>query len=314
MEGLPEALVVFGASGFIGRNIVEAARGTVGRIVGVTRRGAPVPGCHQSVALGRLADIAPLPRHTVAINVAAVRYDPGSFASEQGMLFDGNSAIVNAFYGFCLERGIKEARQASSSAVYVAGADPLDDSVPIDLNLPPNRGELGYAWSRRWAELSADIHHQVSGINTRSFRLTNPFGAYDTLDDRAAHVATALIIRVLKEDGPLRLFGNPEAQRDFVHGGDVAHIFLESCKAGGVHDAMNLARGEVISIRGFAELILAAAGRGRPIEVSQDLPPGVNIRRATGQRLREAFPEVTLRPLEESLKETIAWYREALNV
>lgn len=314
MPGFPEALVIFGASGFIGRNIVEEAKGKVGRIIAVTRSGGPVPGCAQTVAIDRLAEIGALPQHCVAINVAAARYDPGRFASEQGALFDGNSAIVNAFYGFCVERGIKEVRQASSSAVYVAGADPLDDTVPIDLNLHPNRGELGYGWSRRWAELAADIHHQVSAIHTRSFRLTNPFGAFDTLDDRAAHVATALVIRVLKEDGPLRLFGNPEAQRDFVYSGDVARIFLESCKESGKHDAMNLARGEVVSIRAFAELVLAAAGRDRPIEVAQDLPPGVNIRRATGERLREAFPQIGLRPLEEGIKATIAWYREALNV
>ncbi len=312
VAALPEAVVLLGAGGFIGRNIVDALAGKVGRLIGVTASGRLVPGCDLSVAGDRLRELPLLPADCVLINVAAMRYDPRRFREEQSLILRRNLDIVTAAYAFCVERGIREVRQASSSAVYAAGADPQDDEHPIDLNAPPHAGELGYAWSRRMAEIAADIHRRLYGIHTQSFRLTNPFGAYDTLDVQSAHVATALVVRALTETGPLRLLGNPDAERDFVHAGDVARIFAESCRQREVHQALNLARGETVSIRRFAELVLSAAGLDQPIEVSGDLPPGVNIRRATARRLREHFPAVPLRPLAEGVRDSVLWYRHAL--
>lgn len=37
MTALPEAIVLFGASGFVGRNLVDALAGRVGMLVGVSR-------------------------------------------------------------------------------------------------------------------------------------------------------------------------------------------------------------------------------------------------------------------------------------
>jgi nucleoside-diphosphate-sugar epimerase len=313
MTELPEAVVLFGASGFIGRNIVDGLHDRVGLLIAVTASGQAVPGCHLTVAADRLSDIPSLPNDSIAINVAAVRYDPRQFAQQQSVILQRNLAIVTSVYAFCAERRISEVRQASSSAVYAAGADLLDDSVPVDLNVSPNAGELGYAWSRRFAEIAGEVHRRLCGVHTQSFRLTNPFGPHDTLDHRSAHVATSLIIRALKDPGPLRLFGNPNAQRDFVYSGDISRIFIDSCRRRGSHQTMNLASGETISIRRFAEQVLVAVGRDRPIEVSDEIAPGVNVRRATGQRLRESFPDVNLRSLAEGLRETVAWYRHALD-
>jgi nucleoside-diphosphate-sugar epimerase len=311
MTGLPEAVVLFGAGGFIGRNIVDALTGQVDRLIGVTAGGRPVPGCDLVVSADRLGDIPALPKDSLLINVAAMRYDPRRFRDDQSAILQRNVAILTAAYAFCVERGIGEVRQAGSSAVYPAAADPLDDEVPLDLNAPPHAGEMGYAWSRRMAEITADVHRELYGIQTQTFRLTNPFGAHDTLDDGAAHVATALVIRVLKEQGPLRLLGNPDAERDFVYAGDVGGVFRESCRCRGLHTAMNLARGQTTSIRRFAETVLAAAGSDRAILVSNEIPPGVNIRRATGRRLRQTFPHLDFHSLEDGVKDTIAWYRHA---
>lgn len=312
MSRLPEAVVLFGAGGFIGRNLVDALHRQVARLIGVTAGGRPVPGCTLTVAARDLDGIPALPADTIVINVAARRYEPATFRQDQSLILRDNLAIVGQVYAFCAVRGIAEVRQASSSAVYAAGTEPLDDGVTVDLNQHPHAGELGYAWSRRMAEISADLHHRLYGIHTQSFRLTNPFGAHDTTDAAGAHVATALVIRALTESGPLHLLGNPDAERDFVYAADVARIFVESCRQRGIHDCLNLARGETISIRGFAQLVLDAAGGHRPIEVSANLPPGVNVRRATGRRLAERFPTVVLRPLADGVRETVQWYRHVL--
>lgn len=312
MSALAEAVILLGSGGFIGRNLVEALRGRAGTLIGVTGRGLPTPGCDRTVTLDGLDDLPALPADTVLINVAAYRYDAARFREEQSVILERNLAIAGAAYAFCVRRGITEVRQAGSSAVYPAGSDIQDDAVPVDLNRPPNAGEAGYAWSRRFAEVMAGVHRDLYGIHTQTFRLSNPFGPFDSTDEKTSHVAAALIIRALTEEGPLRLLGNPDAERDFVFSGDVAAVFAASCRRRGLHDTWNLAQGRTVSIRRFAETVLAAAGLERPIAVADTLPAGVNLRRPTGERLAAAFPEVALRPLADGLAESIPWYRRAL--
>src|ERR1043165_7414433 len=151
MSAIPEAVVVFGASGFVGRNIVDALSGRIGTLIGITNGSAQVPGCTAVCAIDRLADVATLPLDTVAINAAAVRYDPRTFHAQQSQILQRNVGIANAVYAFCVARKIAEVRLASSVAVYPAGWPLLSDEKPVDLNEWPHEGEAGYAWSNRWA-------------------------------------------------------------------------------------------------------------------------------------------------------------------
>jgi nucleoside-diphosphate-sugar epimerase len=312
MTGLPEAIILVGASGFIGRNVAAALTGRVGTLVGVNRSGAPVPGCDPVVPLERINELPSLPAETIVINVAAHRYNAACFRHDQSLIFAENTSIVGLVYWFCAERGVKEVRQASSLAVYPAGTDLLDDEVLIDLNRPPHAGEAAYGWSRRLLEVAADLHRDLYGISTQTFRLTNPYGPFDTLDPSAAHVTTAFVIRALSDSPTFEIAGNPDAERDFIFSGDVAAIFVESCRRHGRHTIYNLAGGETVAIRAVADAILEAAGTRKPIVVTGMAPAGVTVRRATSARLKADFPDVRFHDLSQGMRKTVAWYRQAL--
>jgi nucleoside-diphosphate-sugar epimerase len=313
---LPEAVVVFGASGFVGRNIVEALRGRVGLLIAVTGSGRAVPGCHVSVAADALDALPPLPAATAIIHVAAFRYSASRFGSQQAEILQANLGLTDLVYRFALARGITELRVASSSAVYPADWAVLDDAAPFDLNGWPHASEAAYAWSKRWGEIVAELWHRRAGLNTISFRLTNPYGPHDTLDEAEAHVATAFVIRACGTAPEFEVRGDPDAERDFVFVGDIAAAFVESLKLSGVNTALNLAFGETRKVRDLALVAMRAAGRERPIRVTS--PPaaagqGVKVRRATGARLRELLPSLApLRSLEDGMAATLPWYRDAL--
>lgn len=313
---LPEAVIVFGASGFVGRNIVEALRGRVGRLVAVNASGRAVPGCDTTFAASALEALPPLPAETAIVHVAAFRYFASRFGAQQAEILEANLGLTERVYRFALARGITELRVASSSAVYPADWAVLDDARPLDLNVWPHAGEAAYAWSKRWGEIAAELWHRHAGLHTISFRLTNPYGPFDTLDEAEAHVATAFAIRACGEAPEFELRGDPEAERDFVFSGDVAAAFVESLKLRGVHTALNLALGETRKVRDLALAAMRAAGRERPIRLT--LAPaaagqGVKVRRATGARLRALLPSLPpLRGLEEGMAATLPWYRDAL--
>lgn len=312
MSALPDAVVVFGASGFIGRNIVDALAGRVTTLAGITHRTGVVPGCTFVTPIHRLDAVPALPSDTVVINAAAVRYDPRTFRAEQGAILQRNVEIANTVYGFCVARKIREVRLASSVAVYPASAALLSDEKPIDLNDWPHAGEAAYAWSKRWAEISAEVHRRQYGIDTLTFRLSNPYGRYDTTDPAAAHVASAFVMKALAPGDSFEILGNADAERDFVFAGDVAAAFVASLSQRGRSDAFNLGFGVTVRIRELAAAALHAAGRDKKIVVSVAADAGVNVRRVTVRRLHEAFALPPFADLDRGLGATTAWYRDAL--
>lgn len=312
---LPEAVLVFGASGFIGRNIVEALQGQVGTVIGVNASGRAVPGCARSVAAADLASLPALPARTAIVHVASFRYFASRFGKQQAEILSANLGLTDLVYRFALERGITEVRAASSSAVYPADWAVQDDAVPLDLNAWPHAGEAAYAWSKRWGEIAAELWHRRAGVNTISLRLSNPYGPFDTLDEAEAHVATAFVIRALSDVPEFEVRGDPEAERDFVFSGDIATAFVESLRLSGVQAAVNCAQGQTTQVIALARAAMRAAGRERPIRTNPPPPDGnrgVKVRRATAQRLREVIPTIpAFLPLEEGLRRTMAWYRDA---
>lgn len=309
---LPAAVVLFGASGFIGRNVVDALAGRT-RLIGVTGSGAPIPGCDQVFAGADIGRIGTLPAGTAIIHVAAFRYFASRFARQQAEILAVNAGLTQAVYGFALDRGITEIRVASSSAVYPASWAVLDDTRKLDLNDWPHDGEAAYAWSKRWGEITADLWHRRAGINTISLRLTNPYGPHDTLDEDEGHVATAFVIRALKDQPDFEVRGNPMAERDFVFAGDVANAFVASLGMTGVHAAMNCAGGTTTTVADLARSAMRASGKDRPLRMAPPPYGGVAVRRATGDRIRAEIPALpAFRDLDAGMRATMEWYRHAL--
>ncbi len=101
---LPETVVIVGASGFIGHNLVRRLSRRVGRIVPVSASGQAVEG----IAGLRLADLdgADIGSDAAVVNVAAHRYDGTNFAASQPEIFARNVEIATRVYEFCARRGM----------------------------------------------------------------------------------------------------------------------------------------------------------------------------------------------------------------
>lgn len=309
---MPEAVVVFGGSGFLGRNLLArlAPRGM--RLVSVSLTGAPVPGAQASYAIDRLSDMPELPKDTVVVNVAAHRYDAKRFDLAQSEILLANAALVEKIYGFCLARGFKEVRAASSVAVYPAGLDILDDAEPVDLNRMPSPNETFYGWSKRWGELLARLYCDKYGIATVSFRISNAYGPQDSTDIACAHVLPAFVMRALQPAASFEIKGNPDTERDFIFVSDICEIFETSLGWREKSEPMNLCTGHTTSLRDLATTLLRLVGDDRPLVTSAAAVQSVAARRSTNARLRAAFGKTAFVSLEDGLQQTLDWYRHEL--
>ena len=303
-------VVVFGATGFIGRNLVDALAARGVQVVAISLRGTTVPGASRSVAMRDVGGLEVRPEETAVFSVAAMRYAPASFTEDQAAILQANVEITRRVYDFCLAKRITEVRQASSAAVYPAGSVLMDDTAPLDLNAMPNPGEAFYGWSKRWAEITAELYAQ-RGVATLSFRLSNPYGPYDSLAFDSAHVAAAFVLRALAPGDTFELRGE-SVERDFIFAGDVARAFVRSLEMRGVTEAYNLASGTSTSLRTLAEATLQAAGSTKRIVLAGAAATGPNARRMTADKVRAALDLASPLPLIEGLRRTVSWYRDAM--
>ncbi|MCH8342455.1 MAG: NAD(P)-dependent oxidoreductase [Planctomycetes bacterium] len=309
---LPKTVIVFGGSGFIGRNFVQALADRDIHVIGVNRTGCPISGCAVSLGMDRLHEISDVPNDVVVVNLAAHCYDSSKFKSSQSEILLKNVELATAIYHFCAERDLHEVRLASSLAVYPASLNFFDDGVPVDLNQMPNRSEAFYGWSKRWAEQCAALYQQQYGINTVAFRLSNPYGPYDSTDVNRAHVTPAFILRALSGQPEFEIKGNPNVERDFIYVGDVVEVFLQSLQRRGEHRSYNLCTGTSTSIGELAREVMRAAGVEKPLLSSGAAVSEIVSRPASPTRLMEDYDIEEFTPLASGLRTTIEWYRHEL--
>ncbi len=300
-----------GATGFVGRNLVNALVAKNIRTIALVRKTTDLK-C-ETLQLGK-APNTPLPTDTVFFNMAAHRYDASAFRAGQHDLLKYNTQIAMTAYEFCLANNIKEMRAASSIAVYGESEKLLRDDEPIDMNEWPHDSEAMYGWSKRFGEIAAELHRNKYGINTISFRLSNPYGPLDETDDTKAHVIPAFIIRALTTQGDFSIRGNPAAARDFIYVADAVDVMLQSLSKREETTAYNLGSGVNTRIDELAKLVLARCdGGGRQVVAAGKGSSDVVERKLDISRLKADFDITKFTPLEKGLDQTVEWYRHVIN-
>lgn len=309
-DNLPDNVLVFGASGFIGSNLLHRLRGRVGRLVGLSQHGFQEQGV-ETLTMAQLPELT-LEGETVAVVLAAHRYDASAFKLAQSEILVRNVNILGEAYHACVRLGVQEVRLASSIGVYGGELKMLEDGAPLDRGLDPAQSELMYGWSKRIGETYARLYRQQYDINTIAFRLSNPYGPRDSLDEEKAHVVPAFVMRALTGEGPFGVRGSPSATRDFVFVDDVCGIFERSLKWRGRQEVYNLGSGEDTSIATLARTVLDLVGTDRELVTQGEATSSVQHRSLRVDRIKKDFSLQAFTSLRAGLESTIAWYRDAL--
>ena len=194
----------------------------------------------------------------------------------------------------------------STSEVYgTAQRVPIDESHPL-------QGQSPYAATKIAADALGESYHRAFGLPVAILRPFNTFGPRQS----ARAIVTTIISQALAR--PVVRLGRLDPRRDLTYVKDTAAGFvaIAGCDAA-LGRAVNIGRGEDISIGELVELI----GRriGRPITVETDheryRPAASEVQRllagtALAQSLWGWQPQFSL---EQGLDETIAWVRDHLH-
>ena len=143
---------------------------------------------------------------------------------------------------------------ASSCAVY---GDP--QSLPIKEE-SPLRPISPYGSSKLAAETYVQVFHKVYGLKTVCLRYFNVYGPRQS-EGRYSGVISHFL-RALRENKPLKIYGDGRQTRDFVHVYDVVEaniLALKERKA--VGECFNIATGNPVTIEDLAKKFMAIFGK-----------------------------------------------------
>jgi nucleoside-diphosphate-sugar epimerase len=137
---------------------------------------------------------------------------------------------------------VKHYLYVSSSCVYADHY--MNEAVPeyyADSYIPEIANE-GYGWAKRIAERQCRYYYLEHDIRTVIVRPANIYGpSYDwsrPVEDM--HVIPALIVKMLRGDKEIVVWGNGKQRRTFMYEADAAELMVELMEKGAGGEAYNL--------------------------------------------------------------------------
>jgi dTDP-glucose 4,6-dehydratase len=198
---------------------------------------------------------------------------------------------------------------ASTSEVY---GDPLVHPQPESywghVNPVGIRGV--YDEAKRFAEAITMAYQRYHGVETRIVRIFNTYGPRMRLDDGRA--LPAFMGQALRGE-PVTVFGDGSQTRSFCYVDDLVegiHRLLLSEE----REPVNIGNPEEISIRQFAEEVVALTGSASPI-IEQPLPADdPKVRQPDISKAEAVLGWAPRVPRQEGLRRTLAYFQHQLGL
>jgi GDP-L-fucose synthase len=158
-------------------------------------------------------------------------------ASRVGGLYDNlknnysffmTNILINTNVVKCCELyGVKKLISCLSTCIY---GDNLEISTENIHDIPPHPSNRGYAYSKRFLDISTELLSQKCGIQCINIIPANLYGIYDNFNPEKSHVVAALLLRIYNatktNEESVEILGSGLAQRQFVNSFDLAHVIL----------------------------------------------------------------------------------------
>ena len=298
-------VVITGASGFAGRHLAALCAAEGDAVVDLSRSsGLGVDLLDAEQVRAAVRDAAP----AAVYHLAARAHVGESWREPEAFLRDNTAMTLHVL------EAVRD--EAPDAAVVVVGSSELygpPDELPVDESAPM-RPQNPYAVSKAGADLLAGFYADAHGLRIVRARAFNHAGPGQEPIYAIASFARQVAAGLEAGEDPVRVVtGNPDARRDYTDVRDVVRAYRELAgrAAPGVY---NVCSGRPAS----AAELLAALGRVAGVGIDHEVDPAlrrvheVMEVRGSYERLRAATgwePDI---PLDRTLADTVAWWREEL--
>lgn len=302
-------VVVFGANGFAGRNVVEVLRENgVEPIEASLSTGLDLRDVQQATAF--------LQKHRpdFIVNCAAHVGSLNYVTEQAATVVADNTRMILGMYeavAHACPRAI--VINPIANCAYPAKADLFREDEWWDGHL--HRSVLSYGATRRLLWATAECFQMQYAVRSINLLTPNMYGPYDSTDPNKAHALNALISKFVKAEkinqAELPIWGTGVAIREWLYARDFAQIVwqvLLQPDRKGLEQVLNLAQNDGLSVKQLVDIIQSKFDYKGDVVWDHSKPDGAPKKVMDDTRFREVFPDFQFTEFEDGIAKTIAYY------
>ena len=313
---MKKRIVVCGATGFIGRNLVERFAADPGvELVAVRHRrpGYDLPGLRWIDAdLTRDEGARAVVAGADVVIQAAATTSGAKDIVERPYIHATDNAVMNSL----LLRACHEAKVGhfvffSCSVMYQPAERPVRES-DFDLSRPLFPSYVAAGWTKIYVERMCEMYAGFGRLRCTALRHSNVYGPHDKFDLERSHMFGATVTKAMTapEGGTLTVWGTGEEARDLLYVGDLVRcVEMVMARQTTPFALYNVGFGQAVKVRDVVERVIAATGRR--IGIAHDLSrPSIPFSLALdSSRIATEIGWRAETTLAEGLARTIAYWR-----
>ena len=251
---------------------------------------------------------------TDVIHLAACKVNNSFHHKYPALILTENSIIDKNVISVCAKNKIKLIYISSVSA-YLPKTGLINERDPVTEDIINSCSKInGYAISKRWGEELCKVYSIEHDLPITILRVDNVFGEEDNFNENAQLIPS--LINEAINTKKIEIWGSGNQQRTFLYIKDAVDTiisFINENKSSSKLSIYNITSSEVLSINNVAKMIVEFLKiKGEEIKISY-ISPNNNVKELTDRiisnnKLRVDFPNLIFHSFKESLEKTITWF------
>lgn len=313
-------ILICGATGFIGRNMVEYFSNDKNLDVHAVYNKKPffkdnrvtwhnynlTNNNHVSELFKKVK-----PQHV--IQAAATTSGVKDIVSRPHIHVTDNAVMNSYLFKEAVEHGVEHVVFFSCTVMYQSSETAIRE-VDYDSNKPIHQRYFGVANTKLYLEKMCEFYASLAKTKFTAIRHSNIYGPYDKYDLERSHFFGATVSKVMTAEDTVSVWGTGEEERDLLHVDDLANFvdkaFLGQKKSFRLY---HCGSGLAHSILEVVKLIIRASGKDINIEHDLSMP---TIKTSLHLNCDLALNELGWSPnisLVDGIESTIKWWEQNID-
>lgn len=309
-------VLVCGATGFIGRNLIEQLSRRADLEVHAVRLTRPAYSAdgvqwHQA-DLRRVEEVERLVAgFDIVIQAAATTSGAKDIVTRPYIHTTDNAVMNSLLLRAAYEAKVKHFVFFSCTVMHQSSDQPLDEDA-WDANRPMEPRYFASGWTKVYIEKMCEFYARLGVTKHTVIRHSNVYGPHDKFDLERSHVFGATVTKVMTaRDGAVHVWGEGEEARDLLYVGDLVD-FVERAvdRQSAPYALYNVGCGRAVSVNELVGKIIAASGRSLRVEHDLTKPSIKTSLYLDCRKAEEELGWTPKTPLEEGIRVTLDWWRK----